>query len=450
MFPHNLEAERATLGAAIVHQAAADTIVDAVTEDAFYRKGHRVLFEAIRDLRHNGTAVDFVTLKNRLGPRLDEAGGIAYMTALTDGVPRSTNVAYYVGILKDLQARRALVRFAQRTLDLVSSAEHSADEIIGDTDRRLIDLQNGHIESRLRSLRDGASSLYTDLQWRVEHQGELTGVPTGYNSINEMTLGWQAGDLIVEAARPSIGKTVFALNTAVAAAKAGVRVAIFSLEMRRRQLEYRLLSHLSGVPATRILGGHLGRADYGKVTEALALFDALPIEIDDRAGQSIWDIRAAARRLKAEGGLGLFIVDYIQLMPGTLNRRGATRNEEVTDISRRLKALADEVTAAGLVLSQLSRAAKDRQDKRPQLTDLRESGALEQDADIVAFLHRKDHRASGTTEFILSKQRNGPTGTVLLTIDRDTQTFTDGGEPEPEPAPKEAPKRRPKKYGDMS
>ena len=449
LLPHNLEAERSCLGAALVHHTAADYIADKLQPEAFFRRGHQDIFRAIRELRHAGQEADFVTLKAKLGRKLDDVGGPAYISSLADGIPRATNVEYYSDILKDLQAKRALVDYANRTIDHVAAGEHGADTLIADADRRLVDLQNGHVEGRMLSLRDSMTALFRDLEWRVEHKGELTGVDTGFASINELTLGWQAGDLVIIAARPSIGKTTMVMNSAVAAARTvrpdgkPRRVAVFSLEMRRRQLELRLLSGLSGVGLTRIMGGHLGQQDYQRISDAMQAMSLLQIVIDDRAGQNAWDIRAACRRLKAEPeGLDLAIVDYVQLMPGTLERRGATRNEEVTDISRRLKVLADEITAPVILLSQLSRAAKDRQDKRPQLTDLRESGALEQDADIVGFLHRKNHRESGTTQFIIEKQRNGPTGTVNLTIDRDTVTFTDGGEEPPEDS---EPKTRRKK-----
>ena len=439
VLPHSIEAERATLGAALVNPHAADYIVDKLVPEAFFRRAHQVLFQAIRQIRDDRGEVDFVTLKEHLGRigKLEEVGGPSYLSALADGMPRSTNVAHYAAILKDLHGRRALVAFANRTIDLVAAGGHSSSAVLNDTDRRLMDLQAGHLEGRMQSVSRSIGELTTDLDWRMSHRGELTGIDTGYPSINELTLGWQAGDLIIIGARPSIGKTTFVMNSAVHAARtysadgAARRIAVFSLEMRRRQLEYRMLAQLAGVPLTRILNGYLGDADMPKMSEAMGALAELQIEIDDRTGQTVWDIRASCRRLKAEGGLDLAIVDYVQLVPGTLERRGATRNDEVTDISRRLKELADEISAPIVLLSQLSRKGTDRTDPRPKLSDLRESGALEQDADIVAFLHRKNHREGGTTNFIFEKQRNGPTGTVNLTLDRDIVTFTDGGEEPP-------------------
>jgi replicative DNA helicase len=436
LLPRNMEAERSCLGCALVHLPAADYIRDHLTPDAFFGRQHQDIFTAIRNLRDERKTPDFITLKGELTrlKRLDQVGGPAYISSLVDGIPRATNVEYYAGILKDLQAKRALIEFSEHTINLVAGGDHNSDAILADADRRLLELQAGHVESRMRPMTETTRELFADIEWRVEHKGELTGVETGYPSINELTQGWQPGDLIVVAARPSIGKTILVTNSAVHAARSlrpGTdrtrRVAIFSLEMRRKQLEFRILSQLSGVAATRIMTGYLGAPDYPRIAEALNIQGNLTIDINDKAGQSAIDVRAQCRRMKGDGELDMVIIDYVQLMPGTLERRGATRNEEITDISRRLKDLADEVSAPVILVSQLRRV-----DGRPKIDDLRESGSLEQAADVVILLHRKNHAASGTTECILAKQRNGPTGTVHLTVDRDTVTFTDGGEPEPE------------------
>jgi len=440
LLPKNLEAERSTLGAALLYSEHADYIVDRLTPEAYHYRSHAAIFERIRDLRRRGVEVDFVTFKEAMPPKqLDEIGGPAYIASLTDGIPRATNVSYYCDILKDLQAKRALIFYAERTLDHVVAGEHPADILIADADRRLLDLQGGLTTSRLSGVKDSVFEMLNDLDWRAAHCGELSGLDTGFASINEATRGWQPTDLIIGAARPSMGKTTFVVNTATHAALLGKRVAMFSLEMRKKQLMNRILSSLTGIELTRILSGHLGAQDYKVISEVIQRMSEMRFEIDDRSGQSVWDIRSACRRLKTDGGLDLVIIDYVQLMPGSLGRKGATRNDEITDISRRCKVMADELNVPIILLSQLSRAGKDRKDKRPVLEDLRESGALEQDADLVWFLYRQHHHASGTTEWILRKARNGPTGTELLTIHLDTVQFTDGGEPEPEPA--ETPKR---------
>lgn len=446
LLPHHTEAERATLGAAIIETRAADYIVDKLLPECYFRRAHQDIFRAIVKVREHKGEVDFVALSTELerAKKLTDVGGPAYIAGLADGTPRGTNIAYYCDILKDLQAKRALVTFANETLDLVVVGDHRAEALLNDTDRRLMDLQVGHTEGRLRSLQADNHERFKRLEWRTEHKGELRGVDTGFTKINDLTLGWRRGDLIIVAARPSMGKTTFVTNSVVHAAKTlrringkpttePIRAAVFSLEMRQEQLDDRILSQLSSVDCTRIQSGNLGAVDYEKLSVALEEMNSLDIHIDDRADQSALDIRAACRRLKADGGLDLIVIDYVQLMPGSLERKSANRNDEITDISRRLKALADECRAPVILLSQLSRT----RGARPQLEDLRDSGSLEQAADIVAFLHRKDHRASGLTEFILAKQRNGPTGVIYLNVERDTLTFSNGPDEAPEPTAEE-------------
>jgi replicative DNA helicase len=464
--PQNIEAERATLGAALMQTIAADYVVDHLVPDDYYRHAHQVLFRAMRSLRQRDASVDMVTLKEELSrpvvlgrrkadtatrTELEDIGGPQYIAGLLDGMPASSNVAHYCAILKDLHAKRALYVFADLTCNYVVDGSHSSEDLLKDTDRRLMDLQAGHLSGRVQSLKETAPALFEALEWRVAHRGELLGLDTGYPVVNDLTSGWQAGDLTVIGARPSIGKTTFLLNTATACARAlleakreGV-VLLCSFEMRQSQLQYRFLSSLSGVPLSRIVGGHVMSNEWPALTEAINLMSQLPIEIDDRSGQTRWQIRSTCRRMKAEKGLAMVGIDYVQLIPGSLERRGASRNEEVTDISRGIKELADELSVPILLLSQLSRPGnKFGRDPVPKLTDLRESGALEQDADNVGFLHRRNHREGGPTRFILEKQRQGPTGTVFLTLDRDTVTFTNGGEEAPEPEPKER-KDKPKK-----
>lgn len=444
ILPRNLDAETSTLAAAMLEQSAADYLVDNLTAADYFRRSHQTIFLAVRELRARGVTVDLITVKQELGARLEEVGGPLYLAQLCDGVPRGVNVPHYAAILKDLRVRRELMAYARRTLEAVASGEHHSTALLADADRRLLELARGTFTSRMQSLKESMPEFVRDLEWRYEHEGAITGVTSGFASVDELTMGWQAGDLIVIAARPSIGKTTLVQNMVRAAAGSGKRCGVFSLEMRRKQLEYRFLSSISGVDLTRIMKGKgsLGAKDYPRISDALQVMSELPIEIDDRAGQSTHNIRSACRRLKAEGGLDLVVIDYVQLMPGTLERRGATRNEEVTEISRRMKDLAGELELPVIVLSQLTRG-NEKEDRRPRLSDLRESGALEQDADIVAFLHRKHHRESGPTEFILEKQRNGPTGTVRLSIERSIVTFFDQGpEVEEPPAPEPPPEAK--------
>lgn len=452
--PHNLDAERSVLGTILINNAVMNIATQALRPDDFYRDAHRRIFTAMSRLidEQRGVA-DFVTLKEellRVGD-LDEVGGPAYISALADGIPRNTNITYYASIVREKALLRGIIFAANATLVDAYAAEEPAEELLAAADRRFLDVISHSKTGTLVDVRDGLADLSSAIEHRVSHRGELLGITTGFTSLDDLTLGWQPGDLTVVAARPSIGKTTFVLNSAVASAQQGKRVALFSLEMRRRQLEYRMLSSLSGVDLTRILTGYLGHPDYAKLAHAMELLHQLPIAINDRSGQRVEHVRAACRRLRAEKGLDLVVVDYVQLMPGSLNQK-TTRNEQVTDISRRMKDLADEVQAPVLLLSQLNRAGDKRADSRPRLADLRESGALEQDADNVLFLHRETHRAGGLTECILEKQRNGPTGAINLTLDRDIVTFRDAGKeaaPTPQPAElpgmeKRAEKRKPR------
>lgn len=437
--PHSLEAERAALAAALLSSTSADYVADHLCAESFFRQAHQLIFKAVQTLRHQNREVDLVTLQAQLGPKeLEEVGGPRYITELPDGHARSTNVAHYAHILEDLRAKRAMVHYANGVLDGAYGNELSGRGLIEQADSKLLELQGGHMNGRQAALADTLPQLVEDLEYRSQNRGALLGLDTGYPGINELTFGLQPGDVDILAARPSIGKTTLALNMAEHIAGAGARVAIFSMEMRRKQLEYRFLSSLSQIPLTRLLTGWLGDDDWPALNRAVEELHEMKIEIDDATGRTVAEIRSACRRMKGEeAGLDLVIIDYVQLIPGTLDRRGASRNDELTDISRKLKLLADEGGFPILLLSQLNRADTKAPDKRPGLQDLRDSGALEQDADAVCFLHRKHHQESGPTEFIVGKQRNGPTGTVMLTINRDTTTFTSGGDPLPLETPEE-------------
>lgn len=424
--PHNLEAEKSILGAILIHNEAFDKASELLKAEMFYRTAHRRIFDAMAIVLDNRDAIDLVTLKNELHRtgQLDEVGGPAYISSLVDGLPHATNVMYYAGIVREKFMLRALIQTGNRIMSEAYDAELSSTDIFKNADRALLDVQMIGDRRGLVEMKDRANELMADLEALVENKGKLLGLDTGFKSINEQTMGWQQADLIIIAARPSIGKTAFVLNSAVVPARQGKHVAIFSLEMRRRQLERRMLSFLSGVPLSKIQSGYLTETDYQGLSKALCILGDLPFYINDRSGQNVADIRMACRRQRNENGLDLVIIDYIQLMPGSLERRGASRNEELGDISQRLKWLADELSVPVIVLSQLKRLGH----SRPSLEDLRDSGNLEQDTDLVCFLHRKNHKESGITNFILEKQRNGPTGTVNLSIDRDIQLFTDAGE----------------------
>ena len=448
--PHNLDAERSVLGGILIENRGFHVAAGIIEPRHMFRDAHRRIAKAVWGLANRSQEVDLVTVKEELARNgdLEEAGGPAYLASLVDGVPRSTNVLAYAEIVKDKATLRQLIVASNEILGRAYEADAPASDVVPWAEQKMFDVAHGHVQSQLQDLRSSGGRLMADIEFRVKHRGQVTGVETGFPSINELTFGWQPGDLIFVGARPSIGKTTFVMNSVVAAAKAGKRVAVFSMEMRRKQLEMRILSSLSGVPLQRILGGALGgtvdTGDYAKIAQAMEIMHDLPIHIDDRRARTVWDIRSAARRLQAEEGIDEVVVDYVQLMKGTIERRNASRNEELTDISNRFQALAGELEVPVIVLSQLARRSMDRPDPRPKMSDLKDCGAFEQDADVVALLHRKNHREGGVTNVIFEKQRNGPTGTVNITLDREIVTFTDGGEePPPEPKP-EKPKKEKK------
>lgn len=433
--PNNLDAERAVLGAILAHNAALDRLGATVTPAQFYRDAHRRIYTAMLALYGRRAPIDFVTLKDELGGALDEVGGPAYIASLADGVPRSTNVTYYAAIVTECALRREIIFAGNAILSAAYEGEDDAEAILQHADRRLLTLRSRN-GTELHTLAETADQRYRMMEWRVDHKGELRGLGTGYPSLDALTLGLMPGDLDIVAARPSIGKTTLALNIGVHAAVAGHRVVVCSLEMTRGQLEDRILAQLSQIALTRIQGGCLGGTDWDPIRQAVDTMNGLPVVIDDRSGLTAVEVRAVCRRVIAEHGeIGLVVVDYIQLMASALQRKGATRTEELSDAATRLKELAKELGVPVLLLSQLRRI-----DGRPKLDDLRECGTLEQVADIVGFLHRKDHRVGGPTECIVAKQRNGSTGAVILSMNRETTTFTDSDEAAP--AAEEAPPQR--------
>lgn len=448
--PSNLEAERAVLGALLLNPDAYDAVGEVLTATDFYRDAHRRIYSAIGGLYEAKSAVDFLTVVSELGRRgeVDESLNAGYISKLTDGLPRSTNARHYADLVRETSRLRQIVQVSSRVMSRAYAAEDTAAAIVAEADQAFMALAGHQADDRMIGMPAAVSAMFAVMEDRMRHKGAIQGVPTGFQSIDDLTGGWLPGEVVVVAARPSMGKTAWTLNTLVAAGKAGVRSVLFSLEMRTGQITDRLVAHLGALDATRVRRGFLAAGDFGKVTTALETMRSLPLHIDDRAGRTAQQIRLACRRLKREHGLGLVVVDYVQLMAGSLDRRGANRNEELDNVLTRMQAMADELSVPVVILSQLSRAYEKRTDRTPMLSDLKDSGSIEQVADVVAFLHRENHRASGPTQFIVAKQRNGATGTVRLMFDRDTQTFTDGGEEEAQaaPTPVTTP-RRPRRYG---
>ena len=429
--PHNLEAERSVLGAILVHNDAFNLAVQVIDSGDFYRDAHRRIFEKMIALNERNQAIDFVTLKEELsrGGELDDVGGPAYVASLADGVPRATNVEYYSRIVKEKATLRNLIYAANKILTNAYEADQESDLILDEAESAIFAVADDRLKAGFVPMRDLVKESFPKIELLFEQKKLITGVPTGFADLDGMTRGFQRGDLIIIAARPSMGKTSLVLNVAqYVAMQPEHTVGVFSLEMSKESLFLRLLTSEAQIDSHRLMSGAIGQKDYGKISHALETLSAMKLYIDDTANVSVLEMRAKARRLKAEHGLSLLVVDYIQLMSG--RGRYENRTLELASISRSLKGLAKELDVPIVVLSQLSRAPEARSDHRPQLSDLRESGALEQDADVVIMIYREDaynrdpnHPDAGTAELILAKQRNGPTGVVRLAFLREQTRF---------------------------
>jgi replicative DNA helicase len=428
--PHAIEAERSILGAIILDNRVHDTVAGDLAPDAWYVPLHRHIYLAIGHLRHRGSVADLTTLVHHLrttGVLDSTQGAVSAIAALVDGVPRGVNVPHYVLLMKEAAARRGVVTLARQLEAAALSADEPIGTVIGEAERGLLDLASSASGRRPMSLGDTNAALLADLERRTANPGAITGIPTGFATLDGLTYGWQRGDLIVVAARPSMGKTAMVIGSVLTAAAAGHRCVVFSLEMTTQQLEYRILSQLSGIPFMRLQAGRIRQGEYEPLALARQTMAGLPIYFDDREGMRASDIRHECRRLRSEGGLDVVVVDYVGLMGSDLNRRGATRNDEVADACRRLKSLAKELRLPVILVSQLNRGGAKRVDARPRMEDLRDSGRLEEDATIVLFLHHeKGHHSDQRTGYI-DKHRNGPTGAMALRFEKDIVKLVDAG-----------------------
>ncbi|HUL73683.1 MAG TPA: replicative DNA helicase [Vicinamibacterales bacterium] len=422
--PHNLEAEKCVLGAILINNHAFNQAAEVVDSTDFFRDAHRRIFDKMVALTDRREPVDLVTLKDELARsnELEEVGGPAYIASLTDGVPRSANVEYYAKIVKERSTLRRLIQSANDVLTRAYDAEEDADDLLDEAERSIFQIAEHRLRAGFVPVGELVASGYQLIEQLQQHRGLVTGVPSGFVDLDALTSGFQKSDLVIVAARPSMGKTSFVLNVALhCGTEAAKTVGIFSLEMAKEQLFMRMLTSEARVDAHRFRGGYLGEQDYARLVDAFGRLHEAKVFIDDSPALGILEMRAKARRLKLEHGLDLLVVDYLQLMQG--RGRFENRQQELASISRALKILAKELEVPILALSQLSRAPEARGDHRPQLSDLRESGALEQDADVVLFIFREEMYASdaeprpeaeGIAEIIIGKQRNGPTGTVRL------------------------------------
>jgi replicative DNA helicase len=422
--PHNLEAEKCVLGAILINNHAFNQAAEVIDAGDFFRDAHRRIFEKMVTLTDRNEPVDVVTLKDELtrSGELEDVGGPAYISGLTDGVPRSANIEHYAKIVKEKSTLRRLIQSANEVLVRAYDAEEDADDLLDEAERSIFQIAEGRMRSGFVRVGELVDSGYQLIEQMQAQRGLVTGVPSGFSDLDEMTSGFQKSDLVIVAARPSMGKTSLVMNMAVnAAVDAGKTVGVFSLEMSKEQLFMRMLTSESRVDAHRFRGGFLGEQDYARLVGAFARLHDAKIFIDDTPGVGILEMRAKCRRLKLEHGLDMIVIDYLQLMQG--RGKFESRQQELSSISRSIKILAKELEVPILALSQLSRAPETRSDHRPQLSDLRESGALEQDADVVMFIFREDMysvdgdrnpETEGTAEIIIGKQRNGPTGSARL------------------------------------
>jgi len=427
--PQNLEAERAVLGAILVDNEAIYRVMELLDPSSFYQPSHRLIFSNMLELSERGQAIDIVTLTDRLrsGGNMDQAGGPDYIPSLADEVPTSAGVSNYARIIKEKAVLRRLIETATEIVQDCFDTPGDVDQLLDEAERRMFAVSEQRIQSGFLSMRDIVKSSFKTIEALYEKKGSITGVATGFKDIDNLTSGFQSSDLVIIAGRPSMGKTALALNIAQNAALSHQKnVAVFSLEMAKEQLVMRMLCSEARVNAHSLRSGFLGQTDWPKLTTAAGRLADATIFIDDSPAITTMEMRAKTRRMKADRGLDLIIVDYLQLMSGRSSRND-NREQEISEISRSLKALAKELSVPVVALSQLNRAVENRHDKRPVLADLRESGAIEQDADVIIFIYRdevynKDSMEKGIAEIIIGKQRNGPVGIRKLTwLDKYTR-----------------------------
>nr|HID60169.1 replicative DNA helicase [Desulfobacterales bacterium] len=420
--PQNIEAEQSILSAILIENNALFEVLEIISEEDFYRDAHQKIFRGMIELFEKNEPIDLITLANLLKEKgqLETVGGAAYLAELVDKVPMATNANYYARIIQEKAVLRRLISSAVSIANRCYEDRGDVEELLDFAERSVFEISENRVKPAFYSIGELLTENFKTLDELYEKKSLITGVPTGFRDLDTLTSGLQPSDLIIIAGRPSMGKTAIALNIAQnASVKTGIPVVIFSLEMSKEQLSMRMLCSEARVDSFRLRGGFLKKSDWAKLNRAAGVLSEAPIYIDDSPALSVLEIRAKARRLKMEKGLGLIVLDYLQLMKG---RSDAERRElEISEISRSLKALAKELNIPVLVLSQLNRKVEDRSDKRPRLADLRESGAIEQDADVIAFIYRdelyhKEEGNKGVAELIVAKQRNGPIGTVKLTF----------------------------------
>ena len=437
--PQNIEAEQSVLGAMLIEKEAIPKVMEILRDTDFYREAHRVIFNAMLELYNKNEAVDMITVTEILkrDNKLEDVGGIAYVTSLANAVPTAANVTYHASIIEEKSILRQLVSVSTQIASMGYEANADVKNIIDSAESKILEISNRKKTADFTPINEIVLDSFKSIEALMGNKNGLTGLPTGFEDLDNLTSGLHGSDFIILAARPSMGKTAFALNVvqnvAIRAAKkvggAPKTVAFFSLEMSKEQLVQRMLCAEANIDSQRLRIGELRDEDWAMLINTADTLSSANIYIDDTAGITAMDMRSRARRLKAEHGLDLIVVDYLQLMQGSGKKNNSgDRQQEVSEISRSLKALARELDVPVIALSQLSRSVEARQVKRPMLSDLRESGSLEQDADIVAFLYREDYYNPETenkniTELIIAKHRNGPVDTVNLFFHKQYTKF---------------------------
>jgi replicative DNA helicase len=427
--PQNLEAEQAVLGAILLQNSSLNKALEQITPDDFYKSAHRKIFSAMIQMNQTGDAIDLVTLRDYLlrTENIDAVGGAAYLGQLTDVVPTAANIHHYLRIVREKSLSRRLINAATEIVREGFKEELTVEQLLEAAEKRIFEITGEKVRQGFVDIRSILKDSFEIIEKLYEKKELVTGVPSGFMDLDVKTSGFQPSDLIIVAGRPSMGKTAFCLNIAQhISIREKLPVAIFSLEMSKEQLVLRMLCAEARVDAHRLRTGQLGKTDWPKLTAAAGDLSEAPVFIDDTPAISILEMRAKSRRLMLEHGLAMIIVDYLQLMRGQAGME--RREQEISEISRSLKALAKELNVPVVALSQLNRSVESRTDKRPMLADLRESGSIEQDADVILFVYRdevykesEDNR--GKAEIIVGKQRNGPTGMVSLHFEKKFTLF---------------------------
>ena len=429
--PQSIEAEQSVLGAILLENEALIKAIELLQVDDFYRESHRQIYSAMIGLYEKNTPVDQITLTEHLKQKnkLAEVGGLTYVAELADTIPTAANIEYYAKIVRQKAILRNLIASATGIVAKATSGEENIEDILDFSEKTIFQISEQQIKPSYYPLKSILQSTFKSIERLYEKKQLITGVATGFADLDEKTSGFQPSDLIIIAGRPSMGKTAFCLNIAQHAATVEkVPTVVFSLEMSKEQLALRMLCSEARIDNHKLRSGHIAENEWGKLTMAAGRLSEASLFIDDTPGMSVFEMRAKARRLKAEHGLGMIIIDYMQLMSGS-KTRSDSREQEISEISRSLKALAKELNVPVLALSQLNRRLEDRTDKKPQMSDLRESGAIEQDADVILFIYREEvyHRdseeAKGKAEVIIGKQRNGPIGDIPLTFINEYTRF---------------------------